>query len=261
YKAFKKGLICEPRSGNKKQYAENTTFEEYNANICKSGMHFCKEPLEVLEYYPLVDENGEITDFAEVEALDDCKTDDNKKYCTKKLHIGAKISFADLVNASINFDYGKTDIKDTKLNDNGGDGAQIGSSGDGAKIGSSGYNAKIGSSGYNAQIGSSGDRAKIGSSGYGAKIGSSGDCAQIGSSGDYAKINSNGKYAVICCAGKNSIAKGKKGNFITLSEWGFDKGENCYIPLNVKTRKIDGKNIKEDTYYKLIDNKFVEVTK
>lgn len=79
YKAFQKGLVCRG-----KQYAENTVFEEEKAEICNSGMHFCQNPLDVLEYYPLVNENGDISEFAEVEALDECKTDDNKKFCTKK---------------------------------------------------------------------------------------------------------------------------------------------------------------------------------
>ena len=157
YKAFNKGLICKG-----KQYAENTVFEEENAEICNSGMHFCREPLEVLEYYPLVNKNGDITEFAEVEALDDPKTNDNKKYCTKKLKIGAKIDFAKLVQASVNFEYEK--IEETKVKTSRKDSAKIGSSGDYAKIGSSGYYAKIGSSGYYAQIGSSGYSAQIGSS-------------------------------------------------------------------------------------------------
>lgn len=175
YKAFGPGMICRG-----KQYAENTVFEEESAVICKSGMHFCKEPLEVLEYYPLVNNDGEITEFAEVEALDEPVTDDNKKYCTKKLKIGAK-------------------------------------------------------------------------------IGSSGRDAKIGSSGDSARINSTGKYAVICCAGHDSIAKGKKGSWITLSEWEYSKEENADIPVCVKTEQIDGERIKEDVYYKLEKGEFVEV--
>ena len=261
YKAFNKGLICKG-----KQYAENTVFEEENAEICNSGMHFCREPLEVLEYYPLVNKNGDITEFAEVEALDDPKTNDNKKYCTKKLKIGAKIDFAKLVQASVNFEYEK--IEETKVKTSRKDSAKIGSSGDYAKIGSSGYYAKIGSSGYyaqigssgySAQIGSSGDSAKIGSSGDSAKIGSSGYSAQIGSSGDYAQIDSTGKHAVICCAGHGSKAKGKIGSWITLSEWEYDDKEEVYIPVCVKTEKIDGERIKADTYYTLKNGEFVEV--
>lgn len=150
YKAFGKGLICKG-----KQYAENTVFEEDTAVICRSGMHFCKHPLAVLDYYPLVDNNGNMTEFAEVEALDECKTDDNKKYCTKKLKIGAKISFTKLVQASVEFGY----EKNAKKHDE--DDEKISSKGCSAKIGSSGYSAKIGSSGYCAQITSEGKYAVI----------------------------------------------------------------------------------------------------
>ena len=65
YKAFEKGLICKG-----KQYAENTIFEEEDAKICRKGMHFCENPLDVLDYYPIVSDKGEMPEFAEVEALD-----------------------------------------------------------------------------------------------------------------------------------------------------------------------------------------------
>ena len=137
--------------------------------------------------------------------------------------------------------------------------AKIGSSGNYAKIGSSGYYAKIGSSGDSAQIGSSGDYAKIGSSGNYAKIGSSGNYAQIGSSGYSAQINSTGEDAVIMCAGRRSKAKGKKGSWITLAEWVKDEEKGRYVPVCVKTERVDGEKIKEDTYYTLKNGEFVEV--
>ena len=137
--------------------------------------------------------------------------------------------------------------------------AQISSSGNYAQIGSSGYSAKIGSSGYSAQIGSSGDYAQIGSSGNSAKIGSSGDSAQIGSSGDSAQINSTGEDAVIMCAGRKSKAKGKKGSWITLAEWVKDEEKGRYVPICVKTERVDGEKIKEDTYYTLKNGEFSEV--
>ena len=207
YKAFEKGLICKG-----KQYAENTVFEEPEAIVCKKGMHFCKNPFDVLDYYPLVNDKGEFSDFAEVEALDEPVTDDNKKFCSKKLKIGAKLSFSKFVEAMASFEFEKIDetkVKTTKKDN--------------------------------------------------AKIGSSGDYAQIGSSGDSAKITSEGKYSVICCAGNGSIAKGKVGSWITLSEWEFDDNEGCYIPVCVKTEKIDGVKIKADTFYKLENGEFIEV--
>ena len=289
YKAFEKGLICKG-----KQYKENTVFEEEKAEPCVCGMHFCKKPLDVLNYYPLIDANGNMSEFAEVEALDECKTDDDVKFCTTKLKIGAKIGFPQLVQAAVNFEIEKQPVESrvpttsennaqigssgycAKIGSSGycakigssGYCAKIGSSGDCARIGSSGYCARIGSSGDDAQIGSSGDDAQIGSSGYCAKIGSSGYCAKIGSSGDDAKIGSSGDYAqigsvgqnsVVCCAGHGSVVKAKIGSWITLSEWKFDKEKGRAIPVCVKTVQVDGKTIKEDTFYKLENGEFVEV--
>ena len=138
YKAFEKGMICRG-----KQYKENTIFTEDNAELCHSGIHFCKEPLDILNYYPLIDSKGNFTEFAEVEALDECKTQ-NDKSCTKKIKIKSKIGFMDLFKAQFELDFSKEnfDVKDNNLNNND-DSAKIGSSGDSAKIGSSGYSAKI----------------------------------------------------------------------------------------------------------------------
>ena len=226
YKGFEPGLICRG-----KQYAENTVFEE-EAKICSYGMHFCENPFDVLGYYGFTNDNGDFNEFAEVEALDEVKTNDNRKFCTKKLKIGAKLSTSKFINACVDFAIEKTStcIADNKI-----------------------------SSGDFAQIGSSGDFAQIGSSGNSAKIGSSGDYAQIGSSGDSAQIGSSGKDCVICCAGHNSVVKAKKGSWITLAEWEYSKEKERYIPKCVKTEFVDGERIKEDTLYKLIDGEFVEV--
>ena len=220
YKAFKKGMICAPDEEHVKQYAENTTYEEEGGSICNEGMmHYCVNPFDVLDYYPLIDDKGEFSDFAEVEALETPVTDDNKKYATKKLHIGAKLSFKDFVKAGIDFLYEKT-VKDMpKDNVDTGNSAKIGSSGDSAQIGSSGNSAKIGSSGNSAKIGSSGNYAQIGSSGNYAQIGSSGNYAQIGSSGDYAQIGSSGNSAKIGSSGY-SAKIGSSGNYAQIGSSG-----------------------------------------
>ena len=288
YKAFNKGLICKG-----KQYKENETFEEERAVPCHRGMHFCKNPFDVLNFYDLVDENGEFSDFARVEAPDDAevKTYDNIKYCTTKLKVGAKFSFAGFVKTCVDFVIEKTQTEkpdsgySAKIGSSGysaqigssgdsaqigssgdyaqigssGDSAQIGSSGNYAQIGSSGNSAKIGSSGDSAQIGSSGDYAQIGSSGYSAQIGSSGNYAQIGSSGNSAKIKSTGYDSIICCAGDDSCVSAKKGSWITLAEWKYSYEKDRYVPKCVKTEYVDGERIKEDTMYKLIDGEFTEV--
>jgi hypothetical protein len=132
YKAFHKGMIC-----NGKQYVENTVYEEQGGNICGPGvMHYCETPFDTWDYYPVVDENGDFTEYAEVEPLDEVLAKDNKR-ATKKLRIGAKLSFKDFIKTAISVVIETTKpykIENSDMTDNGSDWAKIGSSGDGAKI-------------------------------------------------------------------------------------------------------------------------------
>ena len=208
FKGFEKDFSCRG-----KQYEENMTYEEHGEGCCHKGvMHFCEDPWEVLNHYDLVDDNGNFSEFAEVEALGQVWNDGEKR-ATNKIHIGAKLGLKGFLKACIDFTLEKT---------------------------------KYESNGTNL-------------SGDSAQIGPSGDYAQIGSSGDSAKINSTGEDAVIMCAGSGSKAKGKKGSWITLAEWVKDEEKGRYVPVCVKTERVDGEKIKEDTYYTLKNGEFVEV--
>ena len=234
YKAFGKGLICNP-DGVAKQYKEHTTFEEdgdVNLGPRRKGvMHFCEDPFDILGRYPLFNSDGEITEIAEVEAVGDVRNCGNQSI-TNKLHIGAKLNLKGFVKACVDFTIEKTKFEIDKDSDSdissgysakigsSGNYAQIGSSGDSAQIGSSGYSAKIGSSGNYAQIGSSGDSAQIGSSGDSAQIGSSGNYAKIGSSGDSAQIGSSGNYAKIGSSGY-SAKIGSSGYYAQIGSSGY----------------------------------------
>ena len=236
YKAYNKGMVCKGF-----QYKEGEIYEEEKAIPCECGFHYCHEPFDVWDYYDMFDQNGDFTEYSTVEPQAEEHTDDNKKFCTTKIKIGAKLSFAGFIKAGIDVLIEKTkEIKDG-LSDKGKDSAQIGSSGGYAQIGSSGYSARIGSSGYSARIGSSGDSAQIGSSGY------------------YARIASEGEDSVICCAGIGATARAKKGSWITLSEWKYDEEKERYVPICVKTEQVDGERIKEDTFYRIEGGEFVEV--
>ena len=111
YKAFNPGMICQG-----KQYEENAVFEEPEAKICNTGMHYCKNPFDVLEHYGFVNDNAEINEFAEVEALADEKTDDGRKFCTTKLKIGAKLSIHNFVNAFVEFTLKRTNGESAATN-------------------------------------------------------------------------------------------------------------------------------------------------
>ena len=256
FKAYDPGLVCRGY-----QYEEGKTYKKNGHGVCVGGVtHYCVNPFDVLEYYPLVRDDGKFSEFTTVEAIDDPVTKDNQKFATSTIKIGVKLGFAGFIKACVDFVYEKTikNMPSDKVET--GNYAQIGSSGYSAQIGSSGNYAQIGSSGDSAQIGSSGDYAQIGSSGNSAKIGSSGDSAKIGSSGNYAKIDISGNDSVGAAIGIDSVIKGAVGNWITLAEWVYDNDKQRYIPVCVKSAQIDGEIIKADTWYKLSGGEFVEVT-
>lgn len=75
--------------------------------------------------------------------------------------------------------------------------------------------------------------------------------------GNYSAATVEGKESIALATGIKSKAKGKIGCFIVLAEW--KEIDNEYHIVDVKSAKVDGKNIKEDTFYTLKDGKFVEV--
>ena len=240
YKAFEKGMICKG-----KQYAENTVFEEDTAEICKSGMHFCVNPLDCLDYYPIIDENGDLSEFAEVESLDEPETDDNKKYCAKKLKIGAKLSFAGFIKSSFEFIKESCKINNEKIKTRKKDNSQLAASGDCSQLAASGYNSQLAASGDCSQLAASGDYSQLAASG---------DYSKLAASGYNSQLELNGLKSVGANIGVNGKIKGKKGNWIVLAEY----DENI-LPICVKSAQIDGEKIKEDTFYQLKNGEFVEI--
>ena len=229
YKAFDKNMQC-----RNFQYEVGKEYEmDGEIKCCEQGFHACKSPMEVWDYYDMLNSR-----FAEVEQSGKIDEEEKStKVCSSHIKIKAELKLADIINIGVEWLKDITSPSNVKA-----DGA-LNDNGDRKK-----------------QIGSSGDYAKIGSSGDYAKIGSSGCSAQIGSSGDYAKIGSTGEDSVIMCAGRNSKAKAKIGSWITLAEWKWSNEKNRYVPVCVKTEYVDGENIKADTWYQLKNGKFVEVT-
>ena len=228
YKGFDKNMQCRGF-----QYEVGKEYEmDGEIKCCNRGFHACKSPMEVWDYYDMINSR-----YAEVEQSGKIEEEENStKVCSSRIKIKAELKLADIINIGVEWLKDITSpskVKtDGELNDNGDRRKQIGSSG---------YSAQIGSSGYSAQIGSSGDSAKI------------------GSSGDYAQIDSAGEDSVIMCAGNSSRAKAKVGSWITLSEWEWSDEKKRNIPVCVKTEYVDGENIKADTWYQLKNGKFVEV--
>lgn len=150
YKGFDKDFKCKDF-----QYEVGKEYEiEGEIKCCERGFHACESPMEVFDYYDMLNSR-----FAEVEQSGQIdKKDDNKstKICSSRIKINAELNLADIINIGIEwlkYITSSSKVKaDTYLNDNGGDYS---------KIGSSGYNAKIGYSGDYAQINSTGEYSVI----------------------------------------------------------------------------------------------------
>ena len=294
YKAFKKGLICDPTGNKPFQFAENTVFEERKAEVCKSGFHFCAEPMDVLNYYPPESE------FAEVEALDDVKTDDSVKYVTKKIRIGAKISLKDLISTQVDIDFAKAKEDGSERYAQGdyghavaqgycghavaqgycGHAAEQGKYGHAAAQGNYGHAAAQGYKGHAAAQGNKGHAATQGYCGHAAAQGAEGHAVAQGyrghaaaqgyeghavAQGDYGHAAAqgnkghaevDGKEAIAAAFGINGKAKACLGSWIILAEWELKNG-NWHIAA-VKTAQIDGEKLKADTWYILKNGKFEE---
>jgi hypothetical protein len=102
----------------------------------------------------------------------------------------------------------------------------------------------------------SGDSSKLASSGDSSQLASSGHYSKLASSGDSSKLEINGNNSVGANIGVNGIAKGKIGCWITLAEYKVEN--NKYVPVSVQSVQIDGKIIKKDVWYKLLNGKFTE---
>ena len=192
YKGFNPGLICKD-----KQYQENTVFEEPEAKICEKGMHFCENPFDVLDYYDLIRSDGTPNEFAEVEALDEPKTDDKKKFCSRELKIGVKLGLSGFIKACVDFVLEKTIAETPSENVD---------SGYCAKIGSSGYCAKIGSSGDFARINCAGSNSVICCAGHGSVVKAPIGCWITLAEWEY--DGAKGRYVPVCV--KTEYVDGEK---------------------------------------------------
>ena len=95
---------------------------------------------------------------------------------------------------------------------------------------------------------STGDWSANSATGYGsANISTGCDCSNAGL----------GERNISVAWGRDSKCKGSVGSFLVLSEWGAWDGEK-YPFVGTKMVEVDGKKIKEDTWYTLKNGKIIK---
>ena len=130
YKAFDKNMRCRDF-----QYEVGREYEmDGDIKCCNRGFHACKNPLEVWDYYDMLNSR-----FAEVEQSGKIDQEGNStKVCSSHIKIKAELKLADIIKVGVEWLKDITSPSkfktDGALNDNGDRNKQIGSSGDSAKI-------------------------------------------------------------------------------------------------------------------------------
>ena len=271
YKGFNKGLICRD-----KQYAENTVFNEDKATLCKRGMHFCENPLNVLKHYPYYNSKTKsFSEYAEVEAPENVTESKGDKSVTKQLKIGSKISFDELIKAGIEFNLSKEKFDKEKSVATGNysgasaTGDYSGASATGICSGASAvgdYSGAIATGDYSGAS-AVGDYSGAMVTGWHGGAVIIGDYSGASATGRRSGAMVVGRYSQAMCknnsvaiaVGRDSMAKGDIGCYIVLTEVEWGSETDGYEIIDCKCFKVDGEIIKADTFYKLVDGKPVEV--
>jgi len=190
YKAYNKDLICRGF-----QYKEGETYtHEGDIELCKSGFHFCENPLDVLDYYDLCD-----SEFTEVEPLGKTITNHNKTV-TDSIKIGIKLDLKGFIDTAFIFLWERCKEK----NKASGYYSQLAASGDYSQLAASGSYSQLAVSGYYSQLAASGNYSQLAASGNSSKLAASGDYSQLASSGNYSQLAASGDSSKLAASGYSS---------------------------------------------------------
>ena len=85
-----------------------------------------------------------------------------------------------------------------------------------------------------------------------------GNCGAASATGYQGTASATGKESIALAAGKDCKARGALGCWIVLTERGEWDG-NTYPIISVKAFKVDGKSIKENTFYSLVNGEAVKM--
>ena len=234
FKGFNQDMTCRGF-----QYEEGKTFETDKAVACKSGFHACEYPLDCFGFYSpnksvyhVVEQSGEIS-----------KDTDYSKVASTSIKIGAAINFAGLVKAAIEYTNSKTK-------------KEAGSADDYGASSATGYKGASSATGYYGASSATGD--------YGASS-ATGNCGASSATGHKGASEAAVPEAIAVAWGYMSKARGVKGSYIVLAEWEGIVDDPCHWnqeDWKLKKAKmflVDGKKIKENVWYRLVDGKAVEV--
>ena len=237
FKGFDKDLKCRDF-----QYEIGKEYTEEKADICNCGFHACEFPMDVFGYYPPSDSR-----YCEVDLEENGqKSSDDSKRVGKKISVKAEIGIAGIIKAGVEYIKEQVNWEDDKETNTGNQSAAT----------NTGDRSAATNTGNQSAATNTGDRSAATNTGDQSAATNTGNWSAATNTGYQSAAIVEGKESIALATGINSKAKGKIGCFIVLAEWKEINYE--YHIVDVKSAKVDGENIKEDTFYTLKDGKFVE---
>jgi hypothetical protein len=221
YKGFDKDMKCRDF-----QFKSGETYtHEGDVILCGVGFHFVENPLDVFDYY---DPAGSRYSEVDADGVDDKQDADSKRVC-KTIKIGAEIGLSGIISAGVKFILEKVDF----------------------------INAPATNTDYSSAATNTGYSSAATNTGYSSAATNTGYRSAATNTGDRSAATNTGEEGCAISLGIEGKARGELGCWLTLAEWSDTSGE--WHRIDVQTRKVDGVEIKADTFYRLVGGKFVEV--
>src|SRR6478672_876695 len=136
---------------------------------------------------------------------------------------------------------------------NSGDRGAASNSGYSGAASNSGDSGAASNSGYSGAASNSGDRGAASNSGYSGAASNSGDSGAAFTIASWSSAETNAEKSVAVAVGYANKAKGNIGAWLVIAE----RNDEEEI-LTILSKKVDGKKIKADTFYKVESGKMVE---
>jgi hypothetical protein len=171
---------------------------------CKRGFHFCANPLDVWNYYPLIQDDGKLTRYMTVEAVGAVKHDGDKSV-TASIAIRAELTLPAFIKAAVDGIISLCKPADG-VTIASGYGSQLAASGDGSLLAASGYGSRLAASGYGSRL------AIEGTNGVAMSVGNRSTVTGIdGTWVSLASYDENGNCTGIAtgCIGKGKLKAGR----------------------------------------------------
>ena len=221
FKGFDKNLQCR---GYQFEIGKTHTHEG-EVEACSSGFHSCENPLDVLNYYPLISDDGSLNRFASVKASGTIsRHDEDSKIASASLLVEVELKLPEFISAAVNWIKAACTTEETAA---------------------SGDYSKLAASGRSSQLAASGDYSKLAASGA---------YSQLAASGAYSQLAASGDSSIVCAASANCKASAGNNGCIVLTRW--VESEKRY---RASVAYVGENGIKPNVFYELdATGEFVE---